>query len=176
MGAFKMMCCQKCPFHPTLGYSDIKCAKPLCNVSIEDNFCHDSLYCYKSLGSACFMDNYVIENLRHNDELAVQLASYTLKTALLGRNRSLLLSLFASANITIRKMLWHSLKVSESRSLWLLNPVFVASGLPALEGLNTTAKVRNRYLSAISGSLPIYSVQSYKNSISKGGYNTIFAR
>lgn len=157
-----MMCCQKCPFNPTMGYSDLKCAKPLCDVSIENSFCGDSFYCYKSLGTRCFMDNYVIEKLQHNDELAVQLAFYTLKTALMGRDRSLLLSLFSAANISIRKILWHSLKLSESRSLWLLNPVFVAAGLPALECLNTTATVRNRYLSAISGSLSVHSVQSHK--------------
>jgi len=141
-----MMCCNECPFNPVFGSSSIKCRRPLCRKTGKK--CSDG-FCAAHIGSRCLLDHYVIDKLYQNDELAVFLAPFTLKTALLGRDRALLLSLFHAAGDKLRSRFWRWLEVYEPRSLWLLNPVFAAAGLAPLNSFGTTGGCRSEYLAAI---------------------------
>ncbi len=143
-----MMCCNKCPFHPVSGTAEERCKNPSCKLSAEAN--HDcSQTCPQELGIRCFLDYYVINNLNHC-ELAKDLALHTLKTALIGRDRPLLMALFYVSDRLVQEKLWSWLNNNVPRSLWLLNPVFAASGLPTLESFDESPVVRNKYLSALS--------------------------
>lgn len=143
-----MMCCKKCPFNPVSGYAEERCPKPVCEVSVETLESCKTIYCSQNLGARCFMDYYVINNLR-NSKLAEQLVLSSLKSALIGRDRALLIALFYAADRTIQEVLWKWLNANVPRSLWLLNPLFVASGLSALENFDTSFDMRSRYLDAI---------------------------
>lgn len=120
-----MMCCRKCPFNPVSGSAEQRCHRPLCSSQRHD--C-DTGFCAANIGSRCFQDYYVIERLYQQDTLAEELVQHSLKTALTGRDRALLLSLFQAASERIRLQLWHWLEIYEPRSLWLLNPIFAAVG------------------------------------------------
>lgn len=141
-----MMCCNECPFHPVLGTVKEVCSRPVCRSTGKR--CSDG-FCAANIGSRCPLDHYVIEKLYQNDELAVKLAPFTLRTALTGRDRALLLSLFHSAGEPMRIRFWRWLQVYEPRSLWLLNPVFTAAGLAPLNSFGGTGPCRSKYLSAI---------------------------
>lgn len=141
-----MMCCNECPFHPVFGNSSVKCDRPLCRSTGKK--CPDG-FCATNIGSRCMLDHYVIEKLYQNDELAVSLAPFTLRTALIGRDRALLISLFHAAGDKLRSQFWRWLEVYEPRSLWLLNPVFTAAGLAPLNSFGSSDGSRSEYLSAI---------------------------
>lgn len=141
-----MMCCNECPFHPVLGSASQRCPRPLCaNMGKK---CRDG-FCAANLGSRCMLDYYVINRLYQQDSLAESLAGYTLKTALTGRDRALLLSLFHAATDQFRVKLWRWLEIYEPRSLWLLNPVFAAVGLTPLNSFGSMGSSRHKYLEAI---------------------------
>jgi hypothetical protein len=110
--------------------------------------CRDG-FCGENIGGRCFMDHYVINRLYQNDPLAESLACYTLKTALVGRDRPLLMSLFHAAGDNLRRRLWCWLEIYEPRSLWLLNPVFSAAGLVPLDSFGSIGSRREKYLGAI---------------------------
>jgi len=105
--------------------------------------------CAANIGSRCFQDYYVIERLYQQDPLAEELVQHSLKTALTGRDRALLLSLFHAASDRIRLQLWHWLEIYEPRSLWLLNPVFTAVGLLPLDSMIGIGSRRAQYIDAI---------------------------
>jgi hypothetical protein len=105
--------------------------------------------CAANIGSRCFQDYYVIERLYQQDPLAEELVQYSLKTALTGRDRALLLSLFQAASDRIRLQLWHWLEIYEPRSLWLLNPIFTAVGLMPLDSMVGIGSRRAQYIGAI---------------------------
>jgi hypothetical protein len=141
-----MMCCKKCPFHPITGTARQRCSKPLCNHWRQE--CASG-YCAANVGCRCFLDYYVIEHLYRQDRLAEELVVHSLRTALLGRDRALLLSLFQAASERIRLQLWNWLEAFEPRSLWLLNPIFSAVGLVPLDSLTGVGSRRNDYIDAI---------------------------
>lgn len=141
-----MMCCNECPFHPILGSASTRCNRPLCARSGKK--CRDG-FCAANLGSRCFLDHYVVNKLYQADELAESLARYTLKSALSGRDRPLLMSLFHAATDQFRLKLWRWLEIYEPRSLWLLNPIFSAVGLPPLNSFGGMGSRRSKYLVAI---------------------------
>jgi len=95
------------------------------------------------------LDYYVINRLYQNDELAQKLVFESLRSALIGRDRALILSIFHAADDHLRLQLWQWLEAFEPRSLWLLNPVFAAAGLPALDSFMNIGSHRARYLDAI---------------------------
>lgn len=144
-----MMCCNSCPFNPANETSAPKCDNPICKEC--NQHCKES-YCAKNIGTRCFMDYYVIDHLYQGDELAEGLALETLRTALIGRDRALLLSLFQAASDELRLQLWNWLEENEPRSLWLLNPIFAANGLTELSSLVGTGSKRNKYMDAILSS------------------------
>lgn len=141
-----MMCCNKCPFHPILGNTEERCTKPLCNSDYRN--CNTG-FCAKNIGCRCFQDHYVINRLFHRDSIAEELVQYTLKTALMGRDRALLLSLFQAANNKTRMKLWRWLEIYEPRSIWLLNPIFSAVGLLPLDSFIGVGSRRKKYIAAI---------------------------
>jgi len=141
-----MMCCKKCPFNPITGSEQQRCRQALCNSWRQS--CNDG-YCAANIGSRCFLDYYVINRLYQQDPLAETLVQYSLRTALIGRDRALLLSLFHAASDLIKLKLWRWLELYEPRSLWLLNPVFAAVGLAPLDSLIGMGSRRDKYLSAI---------------------------
>ena len=142
-----MMCCNTCPFNPANGTNAPKCDNPICKKT--ENHCLESL-CAKNIGTRCFMDYYVIENLYHEDELAEGLALESLRTALIGRDRALLISLFQAARQELRIKMWNWLEENESRSLWMLNPIFVACGLEELNQIGLVSKdIQAKYVDAI---------------------------
>lgn len=143
-----MMCCNECPFHPVLGSALQRCHRPLCSTKGSGEKCRDG-FCAANLGSRCLLDHYVVNKLYQGDELAESLAVHTLKTALTGRDRPLLMSLFHAASEQFRLKLWRWLEVYEPRSLWLLNPVFSAVGLPPLNSFGSMGSRRHKYLNAI---------------------------
>lgn len=98
----------------------------------------------------CHADMYVIKNLSNNDPIAANLFENTFKSALQTRDRSLLTSLFRSANKHLKQKLWALLKENEPRSLWLLNPIFSAQGLDELTSINDAKESQNSYIDAIS--------------------------
>jgi len=140
------MCCKKCPFNPISGSEQQRCHQALCNNWRHN--CADG-YCAANIGSRCFLDYYVISRLYQQDPLAEALVHHTLKTALIGRDRALLLSLFHAASESIRLQLWHWLELYEPRSLWLLNPIFAAVGLAPLDSLTGMGSRREKYFGAI---------------------------
>ncbi len=153
-----MMCCNTCPFNPCNMTNAPKCDNPICKKT--DNHCSES-FCAKNLGTRCFMDYYVIENLYREDELAEGLALETLRTALKGRDRALLISLFQAASKELRIKMWNWLEDNEPRSLWLLNPIFVAYGLAELNNFSSANKeIQNKYFDAILSNQ--YSGRYYK--------------
>ncbi len=141
-----MMCCRKCPFNPVSGSAGQRCRQPLCSSQRPE--CCSGL-CAANIGSRCFQDYYVIERLYQQDPLAEELVQYSLKTALTGRDRALLLSLFQAASDRIRLQLWHWLEIYEPRSLWLLNPIFTAVGLMPLDSMVGIGSRRAQYIGAI---------------------------
>ncbi len=143
-----MMCCNQCPFHPVFGSASERCDRPLCRPTGKR--CLDG-FCAGNIGSRCFLDYYVINRLYQHDELAESLIKYTLKTAITGRDRALLMSLFHGASDDNRIKLWRWLEVHEPRSLWLLNPVFASVGLEPLNSFGGMGSRRGDYLQAIIG-------------------------
>ena len=142
-----MMCCNNCPFNPSNNTNAPKCDNPICKNS--SSHCSES-YCARNIGTRCFMDYYVIENLYHEDELAEGLALETLRTALIGRDRALLISLFQAAKQELRIKMWNWLEENEPRSLWMLNPIFAACGLEELNNISVeNKKIRSKYVDAI---------------------------
>lgn len=141
-----MMCCNECPFHPVTGSAAERCSRPVCVGS--GGKCRDG-FCAANLGSRCFLDQYVIKHLYQQNPLAIKLAGHTLKTALTGRDRPLLLSLFHAADDKYRIRLWRWLEFYEPRSLWLLNPVFASAGLTPLNSFGSMGSRREKYLGAI---------------------------
>lgn len=97
------------------------------------------------------MDYYVVDHLQQQDELAEGLAMETLRTALISRDRNLLVSLFEKASEELRLKFWNWLEENESRSLWLLNPIFSANGLAKLENFSNHNNCQNKYIQAIVG-------------------------
>lgn len=152
-----MMCCNNCPFNPNKDNCLPKCDNPICKSQHQGN---DEL-CARNLGNRCFMDYYVIDHLFQEDELAEGLAMESLQTALIGRDRALLLSLFQAASDELRMKMWSWLEENEPRSLWMLNPIFVANGLPELTNFAGTGSRRNQYLDAIIANE--YSGRYYKS-------------
>ncbi|HNX74848.1 MAG TPA: hypothetical protein PLM07_06850 [Candidatus Rifleibacterium sp.] len=142
-----MMCCNECPFNPTSGNAAERCPRPVCSPTSER--CNTG-FCARHLGSRCFMDLYVINRLNHGDELAEKLVFDSLKSALHGRDRSLVLAIFQAAGEALCMKLWHWLEVYEPRSLWLLNPVFSAAGLRPLDSFARVGNRRVSYLNAIT--------------------------
>lgn len=141
-----MMCCNECPFNPTIGSNAEKCPHTVCSPLADR--CKTG-FCAASIGSRCFMDFYVVSRLYHGDELAEKLALPSLKSALLGRDRALVLSIFQAAGEQLRQKLWHWLEVFEPRSLWLLNPIFAAAGLRPLDSFTGIGSRQEKYLHAI---------------------------
>lgn len=141
-----MMCCNNCPFNPKNCNKVPKCDNPICKNS--DNNCYKS-FCAKNIGTRCFMDYYVIDHLFQRDELAESLVFESLKTALIRRDRALLLSLFQAANNEIKIKMWNWLEENESRSLWMLNPIFAANGLAELTSFSNTGNKKSKYLEAV---------------------------
>lgn len=142
-----MMCCNNCPFNPANNTNAPKCDNPICKNT--SNHCSES-FCAKNIGTRCFMDYYVIENLYQEDELAEGLALESLRTALIGRDRALLISLFQAARQELRIKMWTWLEENEPRSLWMLNPIFSAYGLAELTYITgTSEKIRSKYVEAI---------------------------
>lgn len=139
-----MMCCIKCPFHPITGTESKRCSTPICNHSA-----HKNGVCSENLGQRCFLDEYVVQRLYQSDQLAVKLAFHSLKTALIGRDRALLLSLFHAACEDLRIEFWEWLEEYEPRSLWLLNPIFTSIGLTSLNSFSGVLNNRDAYLDAI---------------------------
>ncbi|HNW33729.1 MAG TPA: hypothetical protein PKM25_02275 [Candidatus Ozemobacteraceae bacterium] len=130
-----MMCCNECPFHPTLGSALERCSSPVC--SSAGHACRDG-FCALSVRERCFQDRFVITRLYQEHPLAIKLAEHTFDTACLRRDRSLLLSLLHAATHELRQKLWKRLHGFQPRILWMLNPVFAAAGLspvPSLTGL-----------------------------------------
>ena len=140
-----MMCCKECPFNSKSSISNYKCNKEIC---ICDNSGNNSDICANSIGTRCFMDYYVLNNLGKGDKLAIKLASYSIQSALLGRDRSLLTALLYIAPTGLRKLLWKVLKHNETRSLCLLNPIFTNSGLEELNEI--PEKPEEKYLKSIT--------------------------
>ena len=141
-----MMCCRKCPFNPETGSEKQRCRQALCRSWRQG--CSDGC-CAANIGSRCFLDYYVINRLYQQDPLAEALVQHSFKTALIGRDRALLLSLFQAASDSVRLQLWHWLELYEPRSLWLLNPIFAAVGLAPLDSLVGMGSRREKYLGAI---------------------------
>lgn|GEM_PF-1023592 len=130
-----MMCCNECPFHPTLGSDIERCFSPVC--SSAGHACRDG-FCALSVRERCFQDRFVITRLYQEHPLAIKLAEHTFETACLRRDRPLLLSLLHAATHELRQKLWKRLHDFQPRILWMLNPVFAAAGLspvPSLSGL-----------------------------------------
>ena len=142
-----MMCCNDCPFNPVTGSAKERCSKSLCE-KCDKNRCKDAI-CARSIGTRCFMDYYVLNNLGKGDELAKQLAVHAIQSALLGRDRAMLIALFYVAPTKLRSFLWRLLGNSESRSLWMLNPIFTSSGLSELNSL--PEELDEKYMQAIIG-------------------------
>jgi hypothetical protein len=153
-----MMCCKNCPFNPVTGTESVQCDRPLCSGQKDD--CEDG-YCAANLGSRCFLDYYVISRLYQQDSLAEELAQHSLKAALIGRDRALLLSLFHAASDRVRRQLWQWLELREPRSLWLLNPIFASVGLVPLDTMIGMGSRRDDYLAAIMSNP--YSGRLYQN-------------
>ena len=141
-----MMCCNECPFNPVVGNAPQRCSNPVCAPS--ESRCATG-FSARNLGSRCMLDYYVINRLYQNDELAQKLVFESLRSALIGRDRALILSIFHAADDHLRLQLWQWLEAFEPRSLWLLNPVFAAAGLPALDSFMNIGSHRARYLDAI---------------------------
>ncbi len=142
-----MMCCNNCPFNPSNSTNAPKCDNPICKNT--SNHCSES-FCAKNIGTRCFMDYYVIDKLYQEDELAEGLAFETLRTALIGRDRALLISLFQGARQELRLKMWNWLEENEPRSLWILNPIFSACGLEELNSITSASpRIRSKYLDAI---------------------------
>lgn len=139
-----MMCCNKCPFNPITGTESKRCSAPICSQSA-----HRNAICSETLGQRCFLDEYVVQRLYQSDPLAIELAYYSLKTALIGRDRALLLSLFHAASEELRIEFWEWLEEYEPRSLWLLNPIFTSIGLTSLSSFSGLLNNREAYLDAI---------------------------
>ena len=155
-----MMCCNNCPFNPANNTNAPKCDNPICKKT--DSHCSEN-FCAKNIGSRCFMDYYVIDNLYRQDELAEGLALESLRTALIGRDRALLISLFQAAQQELRIKMWNWLEENEPRSLWMLNPIFAASGLNELNTFTqTNSQTYSKYLEAIVSNP--YSGRYYKQS------------
>lgn len=141
-----MMCCKKCPFNPVTGTAKERCRQALCNSWRSS--CADG-YCAANIGSRCFLDYYVINRLYQQDKLAEELVHHSLKTAIVGRDRALLLSLFHAASDHVKLQLWRWLEIYEPRSLWLLNPIFTSLGLSPLDSMTGMGSRREKYLGAI---------------------------
>lgn len=141
-----MMCCNECPFNPITGSAKERCPRPVCSAS--DKRCNSG-FCARNLGARCFLDYYVIQHLYQSDPLAESLVFHSLKSALAGRDRALLLSLFHAATDRVRLQLWRWLEAYEPRSLWLLNPVFCAAGLSPLDSFKGMGSHHESYLGAI---------------------------
>ncbi len=155
-----MMCCNNCPFNPANNTNAPKCDNPICKKT--ESHCSEN-FCAKNIGSRCFMDYYVIDNLYRQDELAEGLAMESLRTALIGRDRALLISLFQAAQQELRIKMWNWLEENEPRSLWMLNPIFAASGLNELNTFTqTNSQTCSKYLEAIVSNQ--YSGRYYKQS------------
>ena len=155
-----MMCCNNCPFNPANNTNAPKCDNPICKKT--ESHCSEN-FCAKNIGSRCFMDYYVIDNLYRQDELAEGLAMESLRTALIGRDRALLISLFQAAQQELRIKMWNWLEENEPRSLWMLNPIFAASGLNELNSFTqTNSGTCSKYLEAIVSNQ--YSGRYYKQS------------
>ncbi len=155
-----MMCCNNCPFNPANNTNAPKCDNPICKKT--ESHCSEN-FCAKNIGSRCFMDYYVIDNLYRQDELAEGLAMESLRTALIGRDRALLISLFQAAQQELRIKMWNWLEENEPRSLWMLNPIFAASGLNELNTFTqTNSGTCSKYLEAIVSNQ--YSGRYYKQS------------
>ncbi len=153
-----MMCCNSCPFNPANNTNAPKCDNPICKNT--DNHCSES-FCAKNIGTRCFMDYYVIDNLYREDELAEGLALETLRTALIGRDRALLISLFQAASQELRIKMWNWLEENEPRSLWMLNPIFAACGLQELSNIGVVSdEIQAKYVDAIISNQ--YSGRYYK--------------
>ena len=157
-----MMCCNNCPFNPENCKDFPKCDNPVCKE--PNNSCSENT-CLHNFGKRCFMDYYVIDHLAQQDELAEGLALETLRTALIGRDRFLLLSLFQTASEELRMKMWSWLEENETRSLWLLNPIFSANGLPLLNSLFTGKNKQNKYMNAIISNQNIGNFQRYTSTI-----------
>ncbi|OQA06314.1 MAG: hypothetical protein BWY66_01932 [bacterium ADurb.Bin374] len=130
-----MMCCNECPFHPTLGNAVERCPNPICSASGHQ--CRDG-YCALTVRERCFQDQFVISRLYQEHPLAIRLAEHTFETACLRRDRPLLLALLHAATPELRRTFWKRLHDFQPRILWMLNPVFAAAGLspvPSLQGL-----------------------------------------
>lgn len=140
------MCCNECPFNPATGCAVERCKRPVCAAA--DQGCGTG-FCARNLGNRCHLDYYVISHLYQQDKLAESLVLYSLKSALIGRDRALLLSLFHAASEKLRTRLWRWLEIYEPRSLWLLNPVFSAVGLAPLDSFIGVGSQREKYLNAI---------------------------
>ena len=155
-----MMCCNNCPFNPANNTNAPKCDNPICKKT--ESHCSEN-FCAKNIGSRCFMDYYAIDNLYRQDELAEGLAMESLRTALIGRDRALLISLFQAAQQELRIKMWNWLEENEPRSLWMLNPIFAASGLNELNTFTqTNSRTCSKYLEAIVSNQ--YSGRYYKQS------------
>ncbi len=141
-----MMCCNECPLNPVTGYAEERCRRPVCRQS--ETRCKSG-FCASELGGRCQLDFYVVRKLYHGDQLAEKLVFASLKSAILGRDRSLVLAIFQSARETLQPLLWRGLEVYEPRSLWLLNPVFSSAGLSPLDTFNELEPRREKYLKAI---------------------------
>ncbi len=141
-----MMCCNECPFNPVTGYAEERCRRPICRQS--ETRCKSG-FCASQVGGRCLLDFYVVRKLYHGDHLAEKLVFASLKSAILGRDRSLVLAIFQSARETLQPLLWRWLEVYEPRSLWLLNPVFSSAGLSPLDTFNDLEPKREKYLKAI---------------------------
>ncbi len=141
-----MMCCNECPFNPVTGNAAQRCQRPVCSPA--EQRCKTG-FCAQNLGSRCFLDLYVTSRLFLGDALAEKLVFYSLKSALFGRDRALILSIFHAASETLRLQLWRWLEIYEPRSLWLLNPVFTAVGLTPLDSFTGVGSRREKYINAI---------------------------
>lgn len=139
-----MICCNQCPFHPEWGYAESRCKNPVCFH--QNGLAHE---CQRIPFNRCFFDTYVIRKLYQNDELAENLCKYTFQKAILGRDRALLISLFHAASPALRLQFWNWLEKFEPRSIWLLNPIFMAAGLIPVSSFSASVTNRKNYLAAI---------------------------
>jgi len=140
-----MMCCQKCPLHPVRGNAAERCSHPACDQldPAEHN-------CKKIPVWRCFLDVYTVNMLYRNDINAIRPAPEVFRKALHNRDRAMLLALFQAAGQQLRIKFWQHLEKFESRSIWLLNPIFAAAGLQPIESFASIGQRRNEYLNALS--------------------------
>ena len=106
----------------------------------------------RNIPGRCQLDSHVVKHLSNNNKTAKTLAERTLEKSLINNDSSLLVALLTHASQSMLGLFWQILKNNETRSLKLINPLFISSGSRPLNNINLTKNSIIKYMKTITRS------------------------